>query len=146
AIKAAGLLLLAAQTAWAQARPAAPTVYAITNATVVPVVGPKIPNGTVVIRDGKIAAVGAGIPVPQGATVIDAKGLFVYPGLIDSGTRLGLVEIGSVPGGQDTQELGQYNPQDNVITAVNPHSTHIGITRANGVTSVITSAEGGMIQ
>src|SRR5262245_56331288 len=85
------------------ARPAArPSVYAITNATLVPVVGPKVPNGTVVIRDGKIAAAGAGIAVPAGATVIDASGMFVYPGLIDSGTRLGLVEIGSVPVGQDT--------------------------------------------
>ena len=123
-----------------------PSVYAITNATLVPVVGPKVPNGTVIIRDGKIAAAGPGIAVPAGATVIDASGLFVYPGMIDSGTRLGLVEIGSVPGGQDTQELGQFNPQDDVITAVNPSSTHIGITRANGVTSVITSAEGGLIQ
>ena len=131
----------------AQARPAAaPSVYAITNATLVPVVGPKVANGTLVIRDGRIAAAGAGIAIPAGATVIDASGLFVYPGMIDSGTRLGLVEIGSVPGGQDTQELGQFNPQDDVLTAVNPHSSHIGITRANGVTSVITSAEGGLIQ
>jgi imidazolonepropionase-like amidohydrolase len=129
------------------ARPVArATVYAITNATLVPVVGPKVPNGTVVIRDGKIAAAGAGITVPAGATVIDGSGLFIYPGMIDSGTRLGLVEISSVPGGQDTQELGQFNPQDDVLSAVNPHSEHIGITRANGVTSVITSAEGGLIQ
>jgi imidazolonepropionase-like amidohydrolase len=128
-------------------RPAAvPSVYAITHATLVPVVGPKVADGTIIIRDGKIAAIGAGATVPAGATVIDGKGLSVYPGLIDSGTRLGLVEIGSVPGGQDTQELGQFNPQDNVLTAVNPHSTHIGITRANGVTTVITSAEGGLIQ
>jgi imidazolonepropionase-like amidohydrolase len=137
---------LAAQGAPAAQPSSRPAVYAITNATLVPVVGPRVPNGTVVIRDGKIAAAGAGIAVPAGATIIDAAGLFVYPGMIDSGTRLGLVEIGSVPGGQDTQELGQFNPQDDVITAVNPHSTHIGITRANGVTSVITSAEGGLIQ
>ena len=123
-----------------------PTTYAIIKATIVPVSGPHIANGTVVIRDGKIVSVGTGLNVPAEATVIDGSGLFVYPGLIDSGTRLGLVEIGSVPGGQDTQELGQFNPQDNVLTAVNPHSTHIGITRANGVTSVITSAEGGLIQ
>jgi imidazolonepropionase-like amidohydrolase len=126
--------------------PDRPTVYAITNATIVPVVGPRITNGTVVIRDGKIAAVGTGIAVPAGAQVIDARGMFVYPGMIDSGTQLGLVEIGSVPGGQDNQELGQFNPQDNVLSAVNPHSAHIGITRANGVTSVITSAQGGLIQ
>ena len=126
--------------------PANNRLFAITNTTLVPVVGPKVANGTVVIRDGKIAAVGAGVTVPAGATVIDGRGLFVYPGMIDSGTRLGLVEIGSVPGGQDTQELGQFNPQDDVLTAVNPHSTHFGITRANGITSLITSAEGGLIQ
>jgi len=121
-------------------------VYAITHTTVVPVVGPRITNGTVVIRDGKIAQVGAGLAPPAGAQVIDGTNLFVYPGMIDSGTQLGLVEIGSVPGGQDNQELGQFNPQDNVLTAVNPSSAHLGITRANGVTSVITSAQGGMIQ
>jgi imidazolonepropionase-like amidohydrolase len=136
---------LAAQSPTARP-PVRPSVYAITNATLVPVVGPKVQNGTVVIQDGKIAAAGAGVAIPAGATVIDARGLFVYPGMIDSGTRLGLVEIGSVPGGQDTQELGQFNPQDDVLSAVNPHSAHIGITRANGVTSVITSAEGGLIQ
>jgi imidazolonepropionase-like amidohydrolase len=135
----------------AQASPSAvpsfrPSVYAITNATIVPVTGPRIANGNVVIQDGKLAALGAGVAVPAGAQVIDGHGLFVYPGLIDSGTRLGLVEIGSVPGGQDTQELGQFNPQDAVLTAVNPHSVHFGITRANGVTSVVTSAVGGLIQ
>jgi imidazolonepropionase-like amidohydrolase len=137
---------LHAQNAPAVRPPGRPAVYAITNATIVPVSGPKIANGTVVIRDGKIAALGAGVAVPAGAQVVDAKGMFVYPGMIDSGTQLGIVEIGSVPGGQDNQEIGQFNPQDNVLTAVNPHSAHIGITRANGVTSVITSAQGGLIQ
>src|SRR5262245_41887141 len=150
AVKAVGAVGLIATSlvsvVGAQGQPARPTAYAITHATIVPVVGPKITNGTVVIQGGKITAVGANVTAPAGAMVIDANGMFVYPGMIDSGTRLGLVEIGSVPGGQDTQEIGQYNPQDEVITAVNPHSSHIGITRANGVTSVITSAEGGMIQ
>jgi imidazolonepropionase-like amidohydrolase len=145
-----GLIALGAPLA-AQGAPAAPVpsrsaVYAITNATIVPVVGPKVSGGTVVIRAGKIEAAGAGVATPAGATVIDGTGLFVYPGMIDSGDRMGLVEIGSVPGGQDTQELGQYNPQDAVLTAVNPSSVHIPITRANGVTSAVTSAEGGMIQ
>jgi imidazolonepropionase-like amidohydrolase len=119
--------------------------YAITNATVVPVSGPKIANGTIVIRDGKIAAVGAGVAVPAGAQVIDAKGQFVYPGLIDSGTQLGLTEIASVPGGEDTQELGDFNPADNSLTAVNPHSELIPVTRVSGVTTVITAAGGGLI-
>jgi imidazolonepropionase-like amidohydrolase len=133
-----------------QAPPAAPPVrpsaYAITNVTIVPVVGARIVNGTIVIRNGRIEAAGAGVATPAGATVINGSGLFVYPGLIDSGDRMGLTEIGSVPGGQDTQELGQYNPQNDVLTAVNPSSVHIPVTRANGVTSAITSAEGGMIQ
>ena len=123
-----------------------PTIYAITNATVVPVTGARIAGGTVIIRNGKIEAVGAGVAVPPGAMAIDGTGLFVYPGLIDSGDRMGLTEIGSVPGGEDTQEIGQYNPQNAVLTAVNPSSVHIPVTRANGVTSAITSAEGGMIQ
>jgi len=123
-----------------------PDTYAITGATIVPVVGARVANGTVVIRNGRIEAAGAGVSAPAGAMVIDGRGLFVYPGLIDSGDRMGLTEIGSVPGGQDTQELGQYNPQNDVITAVNPSSVHIPVTRANGVTSAVTSAEGGMIQ
>lgn len=126
--------------------PVPPSVFAITNTTIVPVSGPRVANGTVVIRNGKIEAAGGGIAPPGGATVIDGTGLFVYPGMIDSGDRLGLTEIGSVPGGQDTQELGQYNPHNAVLSAVNPSSVHVPITRANGVTSAITSAEGGMIQ
>lgn len=136
----------AAAQAPSAAAPVQPSAYAITNASIVPVVGARIVNGTVVIRNGRIEAVGAGVATPADATVIDGTGLFVYPGLIDSGDRMGLTEIGSVPGGQDTQELGQYNPQNDVITAVNPSSVHIPVTRANGVTSAITSAEGGMIQ
>jgi imidazolonepropionase-like amidohydrolase len=126
--------------------PVPPSVFAITNTTIVPVSGPRVTSGTVVIRGGKIEAAGSGVATPAGATVIDGTGLFVYPGMIDSGDRMGITEIGSVPGGQDTQELGQYNPHNAVLSAVNPSSVHVPITRANGVTSAITSAEGGMIQ
>ena len=120
-------------------------VYAITGATVVPVTGPTIPNGTVLVSGGKITAVGANVTVPAGATVIDGKGLFVYPGLFDSGTSLGLTEIGSVPGGEDRQELGEFNPHNLALTAVNAHSELIPVTRVSGVTTVITGAEGGLI-
>lgn len=119
--------------------------YAITGATVVPVTGPSIPNGTVVVSGGKITAVGATVAVPAGAKVIDAKGLYVYPGLFDSGTSLGLTEIGSVPGGEDQQEIGDFNPHNNALSAVNPHSELIPVTRVSGVTTVITGAGGGLI-
>jgi imidazolonepropionase-like amidohydrolase len=119
--------------------------YVIRNATVVPVVGPKLTNASVVIQNGKIAAVGADVSAPAGATVIDATGMFVYPGLIDSGTRLGLTEVGGVPGSDDTREIGDFNPQDLTLTAVNPSSEHIAITRANGVTTAISSPMGGLV-
>ncbi|HEX7810236.1 MAG TPA: hypothetical protein VF608_15985, partial [Thermoanaerobaculia bacterium] len=67
----------------------APGVYAITGATVHPVSGPDIANGTVVIRNGLIEAVGANVAIPGDATVIDVKGAHVYPGLIDAQTFLG---------------------------------------------------------
>jgi imidazolonepropionase-like amidohydrolase len=126
------------------AQPASAT-YVIRGGTVVPVVGARIPNGTVVISQGKIQAVGAQVAAPQGATIIDATGLYVYPGMIDSGTELGLTEIGSVPGSTDTREIGDFNPQDVALTAVNAHSELIPVTRVNGVTTVVTSATGALM-
>ncbi|HKG91074.1 MAG TPA: amidohydrolase family protein [Gemmatimonadaceae bacterium] len=125
----------------------AAAAYAIRNATVVPIAGAPIPNGTVVIRDGRIEAVGAGssVQVPADATVIDASGMYVYPGLIDSGTQLGLTEISSVPGGVDTEEVGDFNPHNVALTAVNAHSELIPVTRVNGVTTALTAARGGIV-
>ena len=137
ALTAAAATVLGAQTQM-------PT-YVIRGGTVVPVVGAQIPNGVVVISGGKIQAVGANVQGPQGATVVDATGLFVYPGMIDAGTTIGLTEIGSVPGSTDTREIGDFNPQDVSLTAVNAHSELIPIARVNGVTSVVTSASGALM-
>jgi len=120
-------------------------VYAIRNARIVTVTGPVIPNGTIIIRDGKIADVGANVGAPSGARVIDARGLSVYPGLIDSGTALGLTEIGSVAGTQDTTEIGQINPHIRTAVAINPHSELIPVTRVNGITTVLSAPRGGLI-
>jgi imidazolonepropionase-like amidohydrolase len=119
--------------------------WAIRNVTIVPVTGPRIERGTVVIRNGRIEAAGADAAPQPGDSVLDGSGLFVYPGMIDAGTRLGLTEIGSVPGGEDEQELGQFNPQDAALTAVNPNSEVIPVTRSNGVTTAITSPRGGLV-
>ena len=67
--------------------------FAIVGARIVTVSGATIENGTVVIKDGKIAAVGAGVAVPAGAEKIDGKGLSVFPGMIDASTNMGLAEI-----------------------------------------------------
>ena len=117
----------------------------IRNATLVPVTAPKIERGTIVLRNGRIEAMGVNVSAPSDATVVDGTGLFVYPGLIDSGTNLGLTEIGSVPGGEDTREIGDFNPQNVILSGINPHSELIPVTRVDGVTTAITNAEGGLI-
>jgi imidazolonepropionase-like amidohydrolase len=123
--------------AWTQS--AAPTSYAIKGGKVFTLAGPAIENGTVLIRDGKIAAVGAGIAIPGDAQVIDATGLEVYPGMFDPVTQIGLNEVSAVSATVDVSELGDYNPELVAATAVNPASSHIPITRANGITEVIAA-------
>ena len=118
---------------------------AITGGTVVTLAGPPIANGTVVIEGGKIVAVGAAVAVPAGARIIDARGKFVYPGLIDARTQLGLTEIGSVAGGNDMSELGDFNPAMATVVAVNPHSELIPVTRVEGVTTVLSAPGGGRV-
>ena len=79
-------------------RPTAIDTYAITNARIVPVSGAEVARGTVVIREGLIAAVGANVAAPADARVIDGTGLTVYPGLIDANSTLGL-PAGAAPQG-----------------------------------------------
>jgi imidazolonepropionase-like amidohydrolase len=120
--------------------------YAIRNARIVTVSGAEIESGTLVIRNGRIEAVGANVAAPAGAEVIDARGLIIYPGMIDAGTSLGLVEIGQgAPGTVDLAETGEMNPNAQAIIAVNPHSAHVNVTRVNGITSVVTMPLGGII-
>ncbi len=118
--------------------------FALTNATIETVTNGKLENATVIIRDGKIEAVGHNVPIPAGAQVIDCKGLFIYPGMIDSGTRLGLEEIESISLTQDYDEIGDLTPEMEALTAVNPNSVLIPVTRVAGVTSVITTPTGGL--
>ncbi|HEV8593595.1 MAG TPA: amidohydrolase family protein [Pyrinomonadaceae bacterium] len=120
--------------------------FAITHARVVTVSGATIENGTVLIQDGKIAAVGADVKIPSGAETIDAKGLSVYPGMIDADTNLGLFEVGAgAPGTVDVQEVGTINPNAKAILAVNPHSSHVNVTRVNGITTVLSVPSGGIV-
>lgn len=120
--------------------------YAIRGARIVTVSGATIENGTIVIENGKITAVGANVTVPNGAETVDGAGLSVYPGMIDAGTSMGLVEIPQGANGtNDLSEVGDMNPNERVITAVNPYSAHISITRNNGITSVLTMPRNGIV-
>jgi len=126
-------------------RAAEPDTILLRGATVHPVSGPAIQDGAVLMRDGKIAEVGARIAVPKGARVIELTGLHIYPGMIDSATEIGLTEIEAVREMSDIADIGLFKPQLRAATAVNPASEHIPVTRANGITSVITSPGGGII-
>ena len=129
----------------AGAAPLAAQVHAITNAQIVPVTAPVIERGTIVIRDGKIAALGTKVAVPSGANRIDGAGLSVYPGWIDAYGSVGLVEIQSVRGSVDTAELGPFNPQAQAWLAVNPHGEMVRTTRVNGITTALVAPSGGRI-
>jgi imidazolonepropionase-like amidohydrolase len=120
------------------------TAYAITHAKIYTLAGGVIADGTLVIKDGKIAAVGAGVEAPAGAQILDGKGLQVYPGLFDAITQMGLSEISAVSSTVDSSETGSFNPDVVAATAVSPSSEHIPVTRAAGITEVMAvPASGG---
>jgi len=119
---------------------------AITGGTVYPVSGPKMENATVLIRDGRITAVGPAVTVPGDATRIDARGKWVTPGLIDGGTQLGLTEISAV----NATNEGALRGSDvaaafNVAEGINPASTLIPVTRVEGVTTTLAAPASGWI-
>ncbi len=113
-------------------------VYAIKGAKIFTLAGAPIDNGVVVIRSGKIAAVGADVAIPEGAKVIDATGLQVYPGMFDPVTQVGLEEVSAVNATIDTTETGEFNPDVTAATAFNADSAHVPVTRAAGITEVLT--------
>lgn len=118
-------------------------IYAIRGATIHTMNGPPIEGGTVLIGDGKIVAVGTDVAIDGAAQVIEGPGLEVYPGLVDSVSRLGLTEIGAVRATNDAAELGDFNPHLRAATAVHPSSEHIAVARANGITHAVSAPGSG---
>lgn len=119
--------------------------FALVDCRVVTVTNGTMEGETVLIRDGLIAEVGIGLAPPADAERVDCGGASVYPGLIDSGTRLGLAEIGAVHETLDYNEVGDIIPQMDALTAVNPNSVLIPVTRVNGVTTVLTEPAGALL-
>ncbi|MDB4876802.1 MAG: hypothetical protein JWM41_3248 [Gemmatimonadetes bacterium] len=99
-----------------------PNVYAITNARIVPVSGPAIERGTVVIRNGVIAAVGASAQAPADARIIDGTGLTVYPGLIDANSSLGYPAAAATQAGAPAGRGGRGAPAQQGAPAGAPNS------------------------
>ena len=135
----------ARSTATATAAVAGPV--AIVGARVYPVSGPMLENATVVMRDGKVAAVGVNIPVPADAQRVDGTGKWVTPGLINSESQLGLTEIGAVPETVESTARGTENiaAAFRVWEGFNPASMLLAPARNEGVTSVLIVPGGGLI-
>ena len=110
--------------------------FAILNAQVVPIEGQAF-DGTVLISDGKIAALGRGVSVPEGTRTIDAAGSWLLPGFIDAHTHLGVHEEGEGWAGNDSNELTDpVTAGVRALDAINPAETGFDDALAGGVTAV----------
>ena len=127
--------------AWAQ-------TVAITGGTIYPVSGPKIEHGTLLLSDGRIAAIGnATVDIPAGARRVDATGKWITPGLIHGGSTLGLklFDTGAQLETQEDTASGDVKAAFNVAEGIDPASMAIPVARQEGVTSAITKPAVGLI-
>lgn len=136
--------LAALGSAGAQAAPGTDTTYLIKGGTVVNPGAAPMPNTDILIRNNRIVSMGPGVNAAN-AKVIDAAGKFIYPGMIDANTGIGLQEIGGISTMNLRSEMGQFNPHMKALVALNVESEILGVTRMNGVTTVLTSPTGGVI-
>jgi imidazolonepropionase-like amidohydrolase len=138
-MRALGLLL--AGIAALASTPAAAQTIAITGGRVVIGDGSEpIDGGTVLLRDGRVAAAGANVAVPAGATIVDARGKWVTPGIVAGFSRIGLLEVDAVDATNDTQAAtSPFSAAIDVAPAINPQASSIAISRAAGVTRAVVS-------
>lgn len=120
---------------------------AITGGTLHPVSGPMIESGTLLLRDGKIIAVGPDVSIPADARRIDASGRWITPGLIHGRSTLGLklFEIGAQEETQEDVVSGDVKAALNVSEAIDPANIAIPVARLEGITSAITVPSTGLI-
>ena len=122
-VSATVLTALLPGAAFAQIGPGAPNVYAITNARIVPISGPIVPKGTIVLRDGLIAAVGATVTVPADAQVIDGTGLTIYPALVNGYGRVGMPDASEYPTPRgDVYPVSTVRAENNAPALLKPDS------------------------
>ncbi|QDU26995.1 N-acetylglucosamine-6-phosphate deacetylase [Anatilimnocola aggregata] len=141
------LLIVCTVTAIARANPEVPAPpqsgpIALVGGTIHPVEGSVIEAGTILFDGGKIIAVGNDVKLPAKTEKIDCRGQHIYPGLFDAYTDIGLVEINSVRATADFREVGNMNPNVRALSAVNPDSELIPVTRSNGVLLALTAPRG----
>ena len=135
------LLALASLTARASdsipvPKPGKPVL--LRGATVHTVSGADLAATDVLMRDGRIAALGPKLAAPKDATVVDVTGKHIYPGLVSAYTGMGLVEFNSVRGSVDLAESGTLNPNARAQPAINPDTEHIPVSRSNGILTALS--------
>ena len=107
--------------------------------------GQVLDNTSILIENGKIKDIG-NLPVPpNNATIVDAKGKHVYPGLILANSALGLIEVSSIRATSDVTEIGEYNPSIRSLVAYNTDSKVINTLKTNGITHANIVPQGGVI-
>lgn len=124
--------------------PVSGQTIAITGGTVFPVSGPKIDRGTVVMVNGKITAVGANVAIPSGATIVDATGKWVTPGLIHAGANAG-TGVAGLGGYGERSVSGEVNPSFNLADGIDPAAITIPVARTGGVTTGVLTPDGPFI-
>ena len=169
AVAAAGLLCAVPLAAQLASPRSVPATYAITNARLVPVSAPAIEKGTIVVRDGLIAAIGASVAVPGDARVIDGTGLTVYPGLIDAYGSLGVPNApaqgvggggrgggGGFAAGGPSATPARTAPNSNYPAGLQPELSVVELLKADdeafsgptsaGITTALTGSGSGIFQ
>ncbi len=117
----------------------------ITNVTVHPVSSDPIEHGYIAFKNGIITSIGSSTYSGNADQTVDGRNQHVYPGLISAYTQIGLTEIGAVRATNDGRETGQFTPEVAALTAVNPDSAIIPVTRSNGILTALTAPSGGRI-
>ena len=124
--------------ALAIATPAAAQTIAVTHAEAWTMEGDTpVDDATIVIENGRIVSVASSGSAPAGATIIDARGKPVTPGLVNGATQIGLVEISGSPDTSDTGSADDRNPGNDVSRALNGNSTLVSLARADGITRAL---------
>jgi imidazolonepropionase-like amidohydrolase len=133
---------------WMDALGGAQDPVALTRATIHPVSGPPIEDGVLILEGGRIQAVGTRdrVEIPEWVREVELPGRHLYPGMFDPLTHLGLFEIGSISQATDRREIGDFNPHIRALPSYQPHGRAVAVARARGITSVLTSQSGGIIQ
>lgn len=120
--------------------------YLLKGGKIFPVDGEPIEGGSILVVDGRIEAIGSSeLQAPEGTIEVELDGLSVYPGMINAGGALGLVEIGSIRETHDYREAGEYNADLRASVAVHADSELIPVTRVNGILAVLSHPNGGTI-